>query len=163
MNGASPRQLMARYAIGTGFIGDHYWTMTGVEHAGNMIDLFRNVSIAGGLLVSRPPAAIEDTRFPVGPTGSVDVRTARLAGKIRRFAKRAMRKRVPISRRCPRHRGECIASAPRGDIRPHQLFSPSPFAALYSENLFGCVEQAEHLGGVERRLDEGRFAVRADN
>jgi LysR substrate binding domain len=86
---------MARYAIGTGFIGGHSWTMTGVEHAENMIDLFRNVSIAGGLLVSRPPAAIEDTRFPVGPTGSVDVRIVRPVGKIRWFAKRAMRKRVP--------------------------------------------------------------------
>jgi len=42
--------IIALYAIGTGFIGHHYWTMTGAEHAENMINFFKNVSIAGGLL-----------------------------------------------------------------------------------------------------------------
>jgi putative oxidoreductase len=42
--------LMALYVLGTGFIGHHYWTMSGVEHAENMINFYKNVSITGGLL-----------------------------------------------------------------------------------------------------------------
>lgn len=43
--------LFALYALGTGFIGHHYWTMTGAEQYANMINFYKNVSIVGGLLL----------------------------------------------------------------------------------------------------------------
>ncbi len=42
--------LLALYTIGTAFIGHHFWTMTGTEQLQNMINFYKNVSIAGGLL-----------------------------------------------------------------------------------------------------------------
>ena len=39
------------YTIGAGFIGHHYWTMTGIEAAGNMINFYKNISIAAGFLL----------------------------------------------------------------------------------------------------------------
>jgi putative oxidoreductase len=43
--------LLALYTIGTALIGHHYWTMTGIEEYGSMINFYKNVSIAGGLLL----------------------------------------------------------------------------------------------------------------
>jgi putative oxidoreductase len=42
--------LLAVYTIATAFIGHHFWTMTGAEQMANMINFYKNVSIAGGLL-----------------------------------------------------------------------------------------------------------------
>ena len=43
--------LMALYTLGTGLIGHHYWTMTGMEQYENMINFYKNISIIGGLLL----------------------------------------------------------------------------------------------------------------
>ncbi len=43
--------LLAIYTLATAFIGHHYWTMTGPQHAANMINFYKNISIIGGLLV----------------------------------------------------------------------------------------------------------------
>ena len=43
--------LFALYAIATALIGHHYWTMTGDAVAGNMINFYKNISIAGGFLL----------------------------------------------------------------------------------------------------------------
>ncbi|MBV8235665.1 MAG: DoxX family protein [Planctomycetaceae bacterium] len=43
--------LMAAYALATGIIGHHYWTMTGVEQFANEINFYKNVSIMGGFLL----------------------------------------------------------------------------------------------------------------
>jgi len=42
--------LMAIYTLAAGFIGHHYWTMEGAARLGNMINFYKNVAIAGGLL-----------------------------------------------------------------------------------------------------------------
>jgi len=42
--------LLALYTIGTAVIGHHFWTMTGADQMANMINFYKNVSIAGGLL-----------------------------------------------------------------------------------------------------------------
>jgi putative oxidoreductase len=42
--------LLAIYTIGTALIGHHFWTMTGMQQMENMINFYKNVSIAGGLL-----------------------------------------------------------------------------------------------------------------
>jgi putative oxidoreductase len=42
--------LLAIYTIGTALIAHHFWTMTGPEQMENMINFYKNVSIAGGLL-----------------------------------------------------------------------------------------------------------------
>lgn len=42
--------LLALYTLGTGFIAHHFWNMTGPEQLENMINFYKNVSIAGGLL-----------------------------------------------------------------------------------------------------------------
>jgi putative oxidoreductase len=43
--------LLALYTIGTAFIGHRYWTMTGIEEYGSMINFYTNISIVGGLLL----------------------------------------------------------------------------------------------------------------
>ncbi|SRR5258707_158312 len=43
--------LFALYTMGTAFIGHRYWTMAGAEQLANMINFYKNVSIAGGLLL----------------------------------------------------------------------------------------------------------------
>jgi putative oxidoreductase len=43
--------LLALYSIATAYIGHHYWTMTGVERFEAEINFYKNVSIAGGLLL----------------------------------------------------------------------------------------------------------------
>jgi len=43
--------LLAIYTLATAFIGHHYWTMSGPQHGGSMINFYKNVSIVGGLLV----------------------------------------------------------------------------------------------------------------
>jgi putative oxidoreductase len=43
--------LLALYTLATGFIGHHYWTLTGAERAANMTNFYKNVSIAGGFLL----------------------------------------------------------------------------------------------------------------
>jgi putative oxidoreductase len=43
--------LLMAYTLGTGIIGHHYWTMTGMEQYENMINFYKNVSIMGGLLL----------------------------------------------------------------------------------------------------------------
>jgi putative oxidoreductase len=43
--------LLAVYTIATGFIGHPYWTMTGVEQVGAMINFYKNVSITGGFFL----------------------------------------------------------------------------------------------------------------
>lgn len=42
--------LLALYTIATALIGHHFWNMTGAEQMANMINFYKNVSIAGGLL-----------------------------------------------------------------------------------------------------------------
>jgi len=42
--------LLAIYTIAAGFIGHHFWTMTGADQMANMINFYKNISIAGGLL-----------------------------------------------------------------------------------------------------------------
>jgi len=43
--------LLALYTLGTALIGHHYWTMDGAERMANMINFYKNISIAGGLLL----------------------------------------------------------------------------------------------------------------
>jgi putative oxidoreductase len=43
--------LMALYALATGFIGHHYWTMTGAAQFANEINFYKNISIMGGFLL----------------------------------------------------------------------------------------------------------------
>lgn len=43
--------LMALYTLGTALVGHHYWTMDGAERMANMINFYKNLSIAGGLLL----------------------------------------------------------------------------------------------------------------
>ena len=43
--------LLAVYTIATGFIGHPYWTMTGAEQAGAMINFYKNVGLAGAFLL----------------------------------------------------------------------------------------------------------------
>ena len=43
--------LMVLYTLGTALVGHHYWTMTGAGHMANMINFYKNLSIAGGLLL----------------------------------------------------------------------------------------------------------------
>ena len=42
--------LLAIYTVATAFIGHHFWTMTGMEQMANMINFYKNLSIAGGLI-----------------------------------------------------------------------------------------------------------------
>jgi len=42
--------LLALYTLGTAAIGHRFWTMTGAEQMANMINFYKNVAIAGGLL-----------------------------------------------------------------------------------------------------------------
>lgn len=42
--------LLAIYTLGTGIIGHHYWTMTGMDRFENEINFWKNISIVGGLL-----------------------------------------------------------------------------------------------------------------
>ncbi|MBB2928754.1 MULTISPECIES: DoxX family protein [Paraburkholderia] len=42
--------LLAIYTVATAFIGHHFWTMTGADQMANMINFYKNISIAGGLL-----------------------------------------------------------------------------------------------------------------
>ncbi|CAD6540957.1 Inner membrane protein YphA [Paraburkholderia hiiakae] len=42
--------LLAIYTVATAFIGHHFWTMTGADQMMNMINFYKNISIAGGLL-----------------------------------------------------------------------------------------------------------------
>ncbi|WP_322062558.1 DoxX family protein [Paraburkholderia sp. J63] len=42
--------LLAIYTIGTALIGHRFWTMTGMDQMANMINFYKNVSIAGGLI-----------------------------------------------------------------------------------------------------------------
>lgn len=43
--------LLAAYALGTAFIGHHYWNMPEAAQSENMINFYKNVSIVGGLLL----------------------------------------------------------------------------------------------------------------
>jgi putative oxidoreductase len=43
--------LLAVYTIATGFIGHPYWTMTGAEQAGAIINFYKNVGITGAFLL----------------------------------------------------------------------------------------------------------------
>jgi putative oxidoreductase len=43
--------LLMLYVLGTAIIGHHYWTMTGMAQAENMINFYKNISIMGGLLL----------------------------------------------------------------------------------------------------------------
>lgn len=43
--------LLAIYTVVTGLIGHQFWTMTGMDQYMNMINFFKNISIAGGFLV----------------------------------------------------------------------------------------------------------------
>ena len=43
--------LLALYTLATAFIGYHYWTMPDAERMANMINFYKNLSIAGGLLL----------------------------------------------------------------------------------------------------------------
>lgn len=52
--GAYTRRLalfFALFSLATAFIGHRYWTMSGVAHAANLYDFYKNVSIAGGFLL----------------------------------------------------------------------------------------------------------------
>jgi putative oxidoreductase len=42
--------LMALYTLATGFIGHHFWTMTGPDQYSNELEFLKNVSITGGFL-----------------------------------------------------------------------------------------------------------------
>ncbi|MFD1554532.1 DoxX family protein [Paraburkholderia silviterrae] len=42
--------LLAIYTIATALIGHRFWTMTGMDQYMNMINFYKNVSIAGGLI-----------------------------------------------------------------------------------------------------------------
>ncbi|KMK07676.1 DoxX family protein [Pluralibacter gergoviae] len=39
------------YTLGTAVIGHHYWNMTGADVAPNMINFYKNISIAGAFLL----------------------------------------------------------------------------------------------------------------
>jgi len=43
--------LLTLYTLATAFIGHHYWTMPDAERMANMINFYKNLSIAGGLLL----------------------------------------------------------------------------------------------------------------
>jgi putative oxidoreductase len=43
--------LLALYTLATAFIGHHYWTMPDAERMANMINFYKNLSIAGGMLL----------------------------------------------------------------------------------------------------------------
>jgi putative oxidoreductase len=43
--------MLAVYTIATGFLGHPYWTMTGMEQVGAMINFYKNIGIAGGFLL----------------------------------------------------------------------------------------------------------------
>ena len=43
--------LLTLYTLATAFIGHHYWTMPDAERMANMINFYKNTSIAGGLLL----------------------------------------------------------------------------------------------------------------
>ena len=43
--------LLTLYTLATAFIGHHYWTMPDAERIANMINFYKNTSIAGGLLL----------------------------------------------------------------------------------------------------------------
>ena len=43
--------LLVLYTLATAFIGHHYWTMPDAERMANMINFYKNLSIAGGLLL----------------------------------------------------------------------------------------------------------------
>jgi putative oxidoreductase len=43
--------LLALYTLATAVIGHHYWTMPDAERMANMINFYKNLSIAGGLLL----------------------------------------------------------------------------------------------------------------
>jgi putative oxidoreductase len=42
--------LLVLYTIATALIGHHFWNMTGMEQYENMINFYKNISIAGGLV-----------------------------------------------------------------------------------------------------------------
>lgn len=39
------------YTLATGFLGHHYWDMSGPAYMANLTNFYKNVSIAGGLLL----------------------------------------------------------------------------------------------------------------
>ncbi|MDO1527353.1 DoxX family protein [Fulvimonas sp. R45] len=43
--------LMVLYTLGTALVGHHYWSMDGAERMANMINFYKNLAIAGGLLL----------------------------------------------------------------------------------------------------------------
>lgn len=43
--------LFIFYTLGTAVIGHHYWDMTGASVVPNMINFYKNISIAGGFLL----------------------------------------------------------------------------------------------------------------
>lgn len=43
--------LFVFYTLGTALIGHHYWSMTGDAVMPNMINFYKNISIAGGFLL----------------------------------------------------------------------------------------------------------------
>lgn len=43
--------VMAVYTVIAGLIGHHYWTLSGMQRVGAMINFYKNLSIAGGLLL----------------------------------------------------------------------------------------------------------------
>lgn len=57
--------LFVFYTLGTALIGHHYWSMTGDAVMPNMINFYKNISIAGGFLllaVTGPGAISVDKR-----------------------------------------------------------------------------------------------------
>nr|WP_294916694.1 DoxX family protein [uncultured Neokomagataea sp.] len=57
--------LLAVYTIATGFIGHHFWTMSGMMRYDMMIHFYKNISISGGLLAI---AATGAGRFSLSKT-----------------------------------------------------------------------------------------------
>lgn len=43
--------LLAIYTLATAVLGHHYWTMSGMDRMGNMINFYKNISIIGGFLL----------------------------------------------------------------------------------------------------------------
>jgi putative oxidoreductase len=43
--------IVALYTVASAFIGHPYWTMTGADAYGNMINFYKNVCIMGGFLL----------------------------------------------------------------------------------------------------------------
>jgi putative oxidoreductase len=43
--------VMAIYTLATGFIGHHYWTMSGADQLANETNFYKNVSIMAGFLL----------------------------------------------------------------------------------------------------------------